>query len=346
MPRTINTGNAIGAALRWIFPADEATLPYPDDASGISVIAGANAAINNSAPSLGPLSARPSAGGQTTAGGFRSNSIPSGLTYPITLACKYVISQSPAGDEPVLGISRWSSKTILLRFAQTPARFQAFVRNEGAIAEINGPALPDFNGVKNLAVIVTSPTQRSLYINGTLYTDSSGTTVDYTSGAIYQRIGVGAAFDDGGDVIGSGSGNMAWSAIFGAALTAGQLDTYFADPAGTVFVPPPATLTGNITTDAAVASGALGQLLTTVTTLPFTRNPGAGGRVTGIANVAMAVLTDDANLTRLAGSTGLLMGGDGRITLANQVPAPPGTTVVVLTREPDGKLGVERYAVA
>jgi hypothetical protein len=41
MPRTINTGNAIGAALRWIFPADETTIPPK--------------AVNEAACSLGSL---------------------------------------------------------------------------------------------------------------------------------------------------------------------------------------------------------------------------------------------------------------------------------------------------
>lgn len=105
-------------------------------------------------------------------------------------------------------------------------------------------------------------------------------------------------------------------------------------------------LTGTVTGADGTPTGTLSSAMSTVTTLPFTRNPGNGGRVVSIANVALAVLSDDANLNKLAGSTGLLMGSDGRVTLANGVPAPAGTSVVVLTREPDGKLGVERYVLS
>lgn len=108
----------------------------------------------------------------------------------------------------------------------------------------------------------------------------------------------------------------------------------------------PSSLSGGVTADDAVATGALATQLSTVITLPFSRNPGNGARPVSIANVALAVLTDDANLARLVGSAGVLMGSNGRLTLASQVPAPPGTSVVVVTREPDGKLGVERYVLS
>lgn len=369
MPRTINTGNAIGAALRWIFPADEATLPYPDDASAIDVIAGANAAINNGAPSLGPLSARPSAGGQTAAGGFRSNSIPSGLTYPITLALKHVISQSPAGGEPVLGVFRWSAKFCGISYVTSPPRFQATVRNEGAIASIDGPALLTFDGVQNLALIVTSPTQRALYINGTRYVDSSGATVDYTASPIFQRIGVGAAFDDTGAVIGSGSGNSAWAALFEAALSDSQLATYFADPAGTVFLPPPAVLTGSITTDAAAPTGTLGSLAPASLTGNITTDAAAptGNLGTGAGTITTGPWKNDAGdpqpsltvplVTVLRRSDGVQV-----LTLANQVTsssptAPviavsnaalvPGVFYMVASWNADGSLyGIEPYQAA
>ena len=125
----------------------------------------------------------------------------------------------------------------------------------------------------------------------------------------------------------------------------GNISAADATATGSLATLPPSSLTGNITAADAAPTGSLGQQLASLTTLPFTRNPGNGGRVVSIANVALAVLTDDVNLARLAGSTGLLMGVDGRLSLANQVPAPPGSTVVVVTREPDGKLGVERYAL-
>ncbi len=130
-----------------------------------------------------------------------------------------------------------------------------------------------------------------------------------------------------------------------APVLTGNITADDSAPTGSLAPTPPSSLAGSITLDEAVASGNLGLQFSTLTTLPFTRNPGAGGRVVSIANVALAVLTDDANLARLVGSTGILMGSNGRLTMAGNVPAPPGTSVVVVTREPDGKLGVERYTL-
>ena len=103
-------------------------------------------------------------------------------------------------------------------------------------------------------------------------------------------------------------------------------------------------LTGDVTTADAAPTGTLGLQFSTVASLPFTRNPGNGGRLVNLPNIAVAVLSDEANLVRLNGSTGLLMAGDGRVTFANGVPVPPGSSVILLTREPglNGALGVDR----
>lgn len=157
----------------------------------------------------------------------------------------------------------------------------------------------------------------------------ASTVLSMTWGAFAETVGFGFTVSEAG----------------AAPILTGNITADDATATGSLATLPPSSLTGNITAADAAPTGSLGQQLASLTTLPFTRNPGNGGRVVSIANVALAVLTDDVNLTRLVGSTGLLMGVDGRLSLANQVPAPPGTTVVVVTREPDGKLGVERYAL-
>ena len=135
-------------------------------------------------------------------------------------------------------------------------------------------------------------------------------------------------------------------AVAGPILT-GDITTDAAAPTGQLGSAIPSSLTGNITTAEAAPTGTLGAVLSTVTTLPFSRNPGLGARPVSLPNIALAVLTDDADLTRLAGSSALLMGSDGRLQLANGVPAPAGTSVIVVTREPGagGALGVERYTL-
>jgi hypothetical protein len=91
-------------------------------------------------------------------------------------------------------------------------------------------------------------------------------------------------------------------------------------------------------------TGTLGIAPGSVTTLPFSRN--TGSRPTGLTAVAVAILSDDANMTRLAGATSINQDGAGRITYTGAGLPSVGTSVLVVTREPDGKLGIERYTVA
>ncbi len=105
----------------------------------------------------------------------------------------------------------------------------------------------------------------------------------------------------------------------------------------------PSGLTGSLTLDAIAPTGTLGIAPGSVTTLPFSRN--TGSRPTGISGVALAVLSDDANLTRLAGATSLSQDGSGRINYTGAGLPSVGTSVLVVTREADGRLGLERYTV-
>jgi hypothetical protein len=129
---------------------------------------------------------------------------------------------------------------------------------------------------------------------------------------------------------------------------------------------PGATLTGSITGDDALPAGALGLQSSSVTgsivldatlptgqaegvagstvrTMPFSRNSGA--RPVSLPGNAIAVLTDDASLTRIAGATSLTLGLDGRLSFSDAALPAPGTSVIAVTREADGRLGVERYQV-
>lgn len=115
------------------------------------------------------------------------------------------------------------------------------------------------------------------------------------------------------------------------------------DPTGTLGLNP-STLTGSITLDAVAPTGTLGIAPGSVTTLPFSRN--TGSRPAGLTAVAVAILSDDANMTRLAGATSINQDGAGRITYTGAGLPSVGTSVLVVTREPDGKLGIERYTVA
>lgn len=136
---------------------------------------------------------------------------------------------------------------------------------------------------------------------------------------------------------------------------------------GDATLPAGADLTGSITLDTASVSGTLGENVSIlgastialdalaptgtlgiapgqVTTLPFVRN--SGSRPLGLTAIAVAILSDDANMTRLAGSTALSLDANGRLTYTGAGLPSVGTSVLVVTRESDGRLGLERYTVA
>lgn len=138
------------------------------------------------------------------------------------------------------------------------------------------------------------------------------------------------------DIVASGSGTSASSSITGTIA----LDDLVASGSGSSVA---SSLTGSITLADVVGSGSAGPTLRTVVTLPFSRNTGT--RPTGLSSVAVAVLSDDTSLTRLDGSTGISQSVDGSLSFSGYSLPASGTYVVVLTREPDGKLGVERYQV-
>lgn len=173
-----------------------------------------------------------------------------------------------------------------------------------------------------------------------------------TSGSALIGAGVQDLVNSPADAYGTTRKNPPDAGAFETPPTApvltGNITADDAAPTGSIAPTPPSGLSGNLTADDAVASGVLSPVVSSVTTLPASRNPGNGARLVSIANVALAVLTDDANLARLNGSASLNMGSDGRLVFANGVPVAAGTSVVVVTRLPgaNGALGVERYITA
>jgi hypothetical protein len=116
------------------------------------------------------------------------------------------------------------------------------------------------------------------------------------------------------------------------------------EPSGSLGLNPAALGASTLTLDNIAPTGTLGIAPGSVTTLPFVRN--TGSRPLGLTAVALAVLSDDANMTRLAGSTSLSLDVNGRLTYTGAGLPSVGTSVLVVTRESDGKLGLERYTVA
>lgn len=97
------------------------------------------------------------------------------------------------------------------------------------------------------------------------------------------------------------------------------------------------TMGGSLTVGGALPAGSMQQVPASVTTPPVALRAG-GSRPTGYTGLAAAVLTNDAAMTRIAGATSIDQNPDGTITVPN-VPLAAGTSVIVLVRRADGKLG-------
>ena len=195
------------------------------------------------------------------------------------------------------------------------------------------------------AMVVELGTQSTL-------TPGTGATVVATVDAGTMRIHL--LREDGAASVtigGTFPGTRSWTgwafslraASAGSGSLTGSLDLDAIAPTGTLGLAQSVLGASTLVLDAIAPTGTLGVAPASVTTLPFSRN--TGSRPTGLTSVALAVLSDDANLTRLAGATSLAQDGSGRITYTGVDLPAVGTSVLVLTREADGKLGVERYTV-
>lgn len=229
-----------------------------------------------------------------------------------------------SGGAQTTSVERWNNGTLTTLDTRTSVAWAT--SDVPKLRAVTNGANCDLVVVKNGAVLYT-------------ISDSSPLSGGKPTWGLRMSSANATSLDDGelGDV----------TAPAGPVIT-GSITADDAAPTGSIAPTPPSGLSGNLTADDAVASGALSPVVSSVTTLPASRNPGNGARLVSIANVALAVLSDDANLNRLAGSAALNMGSDGRLAFANGVPVPAGTSVVVVTRLPgaNGALGVERYITA
>jgi hypothetical protein len=164
------------------------------------------------------------------------------------------------------------------------------------------------------------------------------------AGAMWQEAGAASVTLDG-----TYTGSMtqwamtAWSVTGHVASLTGAITADDALPTG-VFGAPSSGVAGSIVLDPTMPAGQLaGVPGSTVRTLPFSRNSGA--RPVNLPENAIAVLSDSPALTRIAGAAGLTLGLDGRLSFSDPALPAPGTDVIVVTREADGRLGVERYQV-
>lgn len=180
----------------------------------------------------------------------------------------------------------------------------------------------------------------SVYRNGTVIWTYDDTAAPITGG----KPGMGILPSGGGSVSGLDDVDMGEvTADAGPSDVAGSAEWEPYSASGTITSLPLGAASGAASWQPYSATGSVIPRPGTVTTAPFTRN--SGSRPVSLPNNALAVLTDDPDLVRLAGASGVAMGGDGRLALTHAELRVPGTSVIVVTREADGKLGVERYSI-
>lgn len=184
---------------------------------------------------------------------------------------------------------------------------------------------------------------------GTSVVSATAYAIGETWGCVLSKTGTSGAQTIDASVTGSASNAasgltfVARQAVASSSLT-GNVEIDAAAVAGSLGQPD-SSVTGSIAQDAAMPTGQfVGVAGNTVRTLPFSRNSGA--RPVSLPGNSMVVLSDDAAMTRIAGAADLLLGVDGRLALSDAALPAPGTSIIAVTREADGRLGVERYQVA
>lgn len=217
--------------------------------------------------------------------------------------------------------------------------------------EANGDIVHNYNGASTVAYAGNATSQNISVAAGAWRfggTPLAGTNAGFGVGLFAVFIGVSPtelwAYIDANDGGASGA-ERAYASLLDAGATAelaGSITLDDVAPSGSLSSNA-IMLTGSITLEDVLPSGALSVVTGSVQTLPFVRNNGT--RPLGLTGVALAVLSDDANLARLAGSVSVAQAGDGTLTFSGAGMPAPGTSVIVLTREADGKIGAERYAV-
>lgn len=226
------------------------------------------------------------------------------------------------------GAATTAYTTAATTLAMTGRRYRCTATNAGGSVTTNGTAELT---VTAAAGDTTLPTQTGVVTPSAI--TSSSATIGWTAGA--DNVGVvgyeysvnGGAYTAAGAVLSVGLTGL-------PASTLHNISVRCFDAAGNRSTPP---VTGSFTTLGAVTARI-------VRTLPFVRNNGF--LPASLPSNALAVLSDDASMTRLAGATGLTMTAGGRLEHDNPAHPVVGTSVIVVTREADGKLGVDRVQVA
>jgi hypothetical protein len=198
------------------------------------------------------------------------------------------------------------------------------------------------------ALVLSGSVAGQLAVAGTFFTEAAALTSP-TSFRVNPQV-IERASSDGSTTLAWTNSPNAWmgasgvlvSGVSGVVVT-GSITADDVLPTGGLGLQS-SSVSGSITLDATLPTGqAQGFPGNTVRTLPFSRNSGA--RPVSLPSNAIAVLSDDAALARIAGASGLSLGVDGRLTFSDPALPAPGTTVIAVTREADGRLGVERYQV-
>jgi hypothetical protein len=254
-------------------------------------------------------------------------------------------SASPgSADYTVSGNCRFNDSTGVLRVyvrvsssngycgeARLDGTYNIYRVDSGSFTSIVSGSLSGLSGFTNYAY--------SFGITGSsLSMTFNGTTIS-VSNSTYTAAGAAAVGGRGVEV-----DNVSADDSVTASNLTGSITLDAIDPAGTLGLNPSTLGASTLTLDNIAPTGTLGIAPGSVTTFPFVRN--TGSRPLGLTAVALAVLSDDANMTRLAGSTSLSLDANGRLTYTGAGLPSVGTSVLVVTRESDGKLGLERYTVA
>lgn len=221
MPHTINTGNALGAKVLFVFPADEATLPYTDPASG-TIVVNAIGAASYQAASPGPAGVMPAA-----TDWFSTATIP---TLPAAFTMGSFWRQSANQYSTIMSIV-FADDNYFQLYMDPAASFgiKARARSGGTAGDAGTAVLGGFNNWYFSAGVFASATDRKLYHHdGSTSTLSAADTTNVTPAGGATRIGLGVlatATPNSGM-----PGFQKFGVIFTGALTEAELDSFVADP--------------------------------------------------------------------------------------------------------------------
>lgn len=350
MPRTINTGNALGAKCIFEFAAQENTLPWTDAAGGITVnsLNGAGITLTSPGPAAGELVVASSQAFLATLA-----SIPA---YPFTMVAFWRDSLNVGGVKDIMSITLDDSNYYQLLIDSSDFSLRGQARNGGSQRTSSWGYGGGLNVWSCSAVVFASATVMRTWHNGTMSADTTTTAI--TPSGASKKLGIGVLDrTTRGEFL---NGYVKYAAIFNDALTDAELDSYYANPEQIYAVPSvlsggitldnlvasgaldstPSSLTGSITLDNLVASGALGQAPGTITSGVFKNWGGGVAAGATIPKVAVLKVSDMSTVLTL---TNQVTNGSGVLTLTN-VAIVPGTQYLLVSCNADGTaFGCEPY---